>query len=237
MSRKFEKQYPGLGVVRDPIRGIMFDYGPTVPANGTRGYSPGALWIDTDGAAATNFYKNDGTLLSCLFVAVSLPGVDLSGLLATSDEINRAADVSTRLVNATGSSLAVTLASHEGKTVVLNRSAGMTIALPAATGTGGRFRFVVGTVSTTGYVFSTTPTTDTLNGVVNTLSDDSNNVIGYNSTPTGGSNSNTFTINGTTKGGASVGDIIELEDINAGNWAISAHLTASGSEVTPFSHV
>ncbi len=51
--------------------GILFDWGKTVPADGTADYAVGAIFQHIDGGAATNFYVNNGSLSSCSFRAAS----------------------------------------------------------------------------------------------------------------------------------------------------------------------
>jgi len=51
--------------------GILFDWGKTVPADDTADYAIGAIFQHIDGAAATNFYVNNGTLAKCSFRAAS----------------------------------------------------------------------------------------------------------------------------------------------------------------------
>ena len=53
------------------------------------------------------------------------------------------------IVNATAATLTVTKDLHSGQTVTLNRAGGVAVTLPAATGTGCVYRFVVGTTFTT----------------------------------------------------------------------------------------
>ena len=61
---------------------------------------------------------------------------------ATAAEINRTCDVSARLV-AAGATLTVTTALHDNKTILLDTLAGSVCTLPAASGSGARFKFVV----------------------------------------------------------------------------------------------
>ena len=51
--------------------GILFDWGTTVPVDGTAGYAIGAVFQHIDGAAATCFYVNTGSLTSSNFDAAS----------------------------------------------------------------------------------------------------------------------------------------------------------------------
>jgi hypothetical protein len=158
----------------------------------------------------------------------------MTGITATVAELNRAADVSGRVVSATAATLTVTEALHDGKTILMDRSGGIAITLPAATASGMRLRFVVGSVSTTGYVISSVVGTDLMEGVI----------IGASTTDSGtdaartwlsGATDDTITLNGTTKGGAAVGDWIELEDLSATGWYVRGMITQSGVEATPFS--
>lgn len=160
------------------------------------------------------------------------PAVDLRTLAATAAEINRVADVSTRLVTVTAATLAVDEATHEGKTVVLSKVNGQTVALPAATGSGARYRFVIGLAITSVGMVMSAAGNDTFKGLALGSDDDG---VPANSWATA-SNSNTITLDGTTRGGT-VGDVIEIEDIAADIWAVQVLLKQTGTEATPFSNV
>lgn len=161
--------------------------------------------------------------------ALKLAGVSVD---ATALELNRACDVSARLV-AVAVDTAITVAAHEGRTLVMGGAgSARTFTLPAAEGTGARFRFLVGAVNTSNYLIKVSDATDTIDGTVLTRSDDSAAVLGY----TAGASDDTITLNGTTTGGAAIGDWIELEDIAANQWAVRGVTTSSGSEATPFSN-
>src|SRR5688572_1074508 len=95
---------------------------------------------------ATSRYTRGSGLFGLLkAVRFFLGGTEV---VATAAELNRAADLSTRVVDATAATLALTEASHEGKVVTLNRAAGIAVTLPAATGSGGKYKLVVGTTFT-----------------------------------------------------------------------------------------
>lgn len=134
------------------------------------------------------------------------------------------------LVSATASTLAVTAAAHAGRTVVLNRGAGCTATLPAATGTGNRYRFVVGTTSTA-YVIQVT-TDDTMNGQFMLLDNDAAAQASYAAI----SGDDTLTMNATTKGGQ-VGDWFECQDIAADVWSVTGCgvVPAGSNPADPFS--
>lgn len=90
MSRRFEKQYAGQGVLVERNIGIFFDWGTTVPTDGRIGYGPGCIFIKRDANGNVSWYRNDGTFASCDFNQVT-GGIDLSTLTATAAQLNAAA--------------------------------------------------------------------------------------------------------------------------------------------------
>jgi hypothetical protein len=156
-----------------------------------------------------------------------------TALAATSAEINRVADVSTRIVNAI-TTLAVDAATHEGKIVTLNLASGFTTTLPAATGSGAKYTFIVGTtITTNNYVFAVTGN-DTMFG--SALADDGDGEPANGWTAGGGNNR--VTLGGTNNATGGVkGDIIEFIDIAADEWFVQIRGTNGGTEATPFSTV
>ena len=158
----------------------------------------------------------------------------LDGILATVDELNRLADVSTRLVTLTGDT-AIALATHEGKTCLLGEvggNAALTATLPAATGSGAKYRFVVSVVNTSNYLIKETGN-DVMYG--NILANSTGDTPDLGQPWPTAVDSDTITLNGTTTGGAAIGDWIEVQDILADCWAVTGIVTASGTEATPFS--
>ncbi len=71
MSRQFRRQFASPGVIADGQRGIILDYGITVPVDGTAGYSPGCIFVDVDGTTGAVLYVNDGSLTSCDFNVIN----------------------------------------------------------------------------------------------------------------------------------------------------------------------
>lgn len=62
--------HSGTGILAEsPGDGILIAYGRTVPTDATAGYSPGCLFIKTDGTAGACLYVNDGSKASCDFDA------------------------------------------------------------------------------------------------------------------------------------------------------------------------
>ena len=132
----------------------------------------------------------------------------------------------------------ITAALHAGKTLNMAEVGGnalCTFTLPAATGTGDKYRFYVGVVNTSNYVIKVANASDTIDGQVIVQNDTTEggtaSVIGWKADGT----DDTITLNGTTTGGASIGDYVELIDIAANQYTVSGMLQASGTEATPFS--
>lgn len=155
-------------------------------------------------------------------------------LLATALELNRAADVSTRLV-AAGASLAVTVAAHDGKTIALDTAAGSVCTLPVAAATGARVRFAVTVRPSVGsHIIKVGNASDFIAGQINLLDLDASAQGAFQGD---GAADDTITINNTTTGGA-IGDYIELEDTLANIWIVvhGALTVPAGSNIAdPFS--
>ena len=159
--------------------------------------------------------------------------IDGTTVTATAAEVIRACDVSARIVTITETG-SITAAVNDGKVNLLGEVGGnalVTLTLPAATGSGARYYFCVSVVNTSNYVIKVADATDTIDGTVMCVADGGDTVVGFEADGT----DDTITLNGTTTGGAAIGDWVELIDIAANQYAVSGQLTASGSEATPFS--
>lgn len=226
--------------------GIILAAGNTPPTDGVKGYAKGCIFFHLDASGGTDvWYQNIGTRASADFDVLpsvaelaTLDGITttltelnlLTGLLATAAEINRATDLSTRIVDCTAASLALTLAEHDGKTVTINRATGCAITLPAATGTGARFRLFVGTtVTTTSVITITRAGSDVMHGHILQLADGGATLAAYELP---GSTVITLGTSSNTTGGTK-GDYIEIEDVAAATWRVQGWTTAAGSEATP----
>jgi len=212
MSKRNEVGYndPKGIIINKPAIGGLFAAGTTVPADATTGYAPGCIFLDTDASAGAQLWINQGTAASCLFRRLD-------------------AGYAGRLV-ASGASLTITQALHDGKTIVLAAAAAIT--LPAFTGSGARYRFVQGATAT---AVTITATGAYLYGslVVNTDSAFQAGTL-FTSGAAVSAGSTTITFDGSTKGG-NIGDWIEIEDIATNKGAVKGVLNASGTEATPYS--
>jgi len=135
-------------------------------------------------------------------------------------------------VNLTASTLSLTAATHSGKTVTVNRAAGSTLTLPASTGSGARFRIIIGTTLTSGsLIIQVANSTDVMQGQIQTMSDDPATVKAFATA----ASSDTITLNRTTTGVGTAGEWLHIEDVAAGFWFVYGVTTSTGTEATPFS--
>ena len=119
-------------------------------------------------------------------------------------------------------------APHLGAPIIVNRAAGCTLTLPAATGSGNKYE-MIGAVDATGNQIIQVTGDDTMAGVAY-LGNDSAGVSAFYTAAT----SDTITLNGTTKGGKKGWQVI-CRDIAADTWFVQVISEASGTEATPFS--
>ena len=135
------------------------------------------------------------------------------------------------VVNVTAATVSLTQATHGGQVVTINRAAGVTATLPAATGTGAKFQLIVGTTVTSNeFIVQAASASDTMTGTAILLQDSADSVVGFETA----ADSDTITMNGTTKGGIK-GDSVECIDVASGLWWVRVMGSATGTEVTPFS--
>ena len=128
----------------------------------------------------------------------------------------------------TASTLTVTAAEYNGQTINLSRAAGITVTLPAATGSNATYRFVVSTtVTSNSYKIQVANSTDVLNGSA-AVAGTTASVFG--TLPA----SDTLTMNGSTTGGLA-GSYVEITDIASGIFLVGGALVGSGTPATPFS--
>lgn len=155
----------------------------------------------------------------------------LSGVTATAVELNRASDVSTRLI-AAGATLAMSLAAHEGKIVCLDTAAGSIVTLPASSASGAVYRFLVTVTATSNsHIIKVANATDEFRGYV---IQDSDTATAPN-TWWAADNDDTITLNRTTTGLAAQGEYFEIVDATSGHYFVRGYSQASGAEATPFS--
>lgn len=177
------------------------------------------LGIDTSDQLVLN-----GTAITSTAAELNI----LDGVLATAAEINRAADTSTRLV-AAGATLTVTEALHDKKLIALDTAAGSICTLPAATGSGAVYRFVVTVTATSNsHIIKVANANDFMAGFINVVDLDGTAAGMYKGD---GTADDTITMNRTTTGGV-IGDEIEVVDLKANLFLVRGSLTCvAGSNI------
>lgn len=128
----------------------------------------------------------------------------------------------------------VNRADNGGRTNLISLAAGFTVTLPAATGSGSRFRFVAGVTLTSGtYVIKVANATDVFVGgvFINDTGDSAAATADYFPTA---STSDTYTMTQSI-GGGKKGDLFEVEDIAAGFFLVSGFQQGVTDPTSPFS--
>jgi hypothetical protein len=159
----------------------------------------------------------------------------LDGLTATAAELNRATDISARVVTTTATVLALTVTQHAERTVLVNTNSTVanTFTLPVATGSGAKFTVVNNIAQTQGsIVVAANGTLDTMKGIalVANTSTTVNAIAALTS-----ATSDKVTWNRTTTGGAGPGDTFHAIDGAANVWTVSVVAGSVGDAATPFS--
>ena len=125
----------------------------------------------------------------------------------------------------------LTSASHAGRVMLLDKTDGLTVTLPAASGSGNVYKFFVKTtITSNNYVIQVASSDDTMSGIA-VVANDSDNTASVFETLAA---SDTITLDGSTTGGI-LGGMVELQDLYSGKYLVKIHQSATGSEATPFS--
>lgn len=120
---------------------------------------------------------------------------------------------------------------HADTVVVVNAAAGLTLTLPAASGSGLSFDILIGTTVTSNSVaIKVANASDVMTGVAVQAADGGATVGAYETAAT----DDTITFNGSTTGGIK-GDRVLLKDVATNLWAVNVIGAATGVEATPFS--
>jgi hypothetical protein len=125
-----------------------------------------------------------------------------------------------------------------GKVIRLDTLTGSVVTLPAAIGSGVKYKFYVSVLATSNnHKIQVASAADFMIGSIAGVSDDPATVKGWIAANSGtvATNSDTITLNRSTSGSVSLGEWIEVEDVAAATWLVSGMITQTGIEVTPFS--
>lgn len=180
---------------------------------------------DIQASASLTDVKRASLLSSAIQAMIDANDADLT---ATWAEINAVADMSGQVVAPATGNLSLTAAAHGNRVVYYDDADGV-VSLPAATGSGIKYKVVIKTQLTTGSIEALTATATFLGGVSG-VDADADTAVAYNAVA--GDN----TITGGTATGGQPGDWFEFLDIATDLYIVSGFVTQSGgSEATPFS--
>jgi hypothetical protein len=189
--------------------------------------------VGIEQGAARIFVKSGGEIDIETGGALKIGGTQVS---ATAAEINSAADKSANAaIAANGATLAVTQALHAGKVIQFGKTDGTIATLPAATGTGDVYTFVIGiTATSNANIIKVANATDVMDGSIAIQQD--TDVDGTVKAYRADAGDDTMTFAGAAGTGGIVGGLIRCTDYKAGFWSCQAFTqSGGGAEVTPFS--
>lgn len=133
---------------------------------------------------------------------------------------------------AAGATLAVT-AAMAGSTILLNTAAGSVVTLPAATGTGRIYRFVVTTTTTSGaHKILAASSSDFLNGI---LTGENAGTAKCFASAAATNHSLQMPFSGSQPSGGFIGDWFEIIDVATNLWQVMGMYQAGTTPTTPFS--
>ncbi len=213
--------------------GITRAAGKSPPVDGTPGYSAGCIFTDMDGDPGQQFLINEGSNTSASFRSLGF-GDSLAASYAAGFEVDRAFDTSTRVVDCTTATLAVTVDDHDGKIITLNRAAGIAVTLPdVAVASGAVFTFIVGTTFTGAASIKSVNSSDHMFGHASMGNNSDNTTVDWQSLDSDAND--TIDLLGTSNStGGIAGQRITI--IGMGAWWVEIRGDAAGTEATPFAN-
>lgn len=163
------------------------------------------------------------TLTNKTLTSPTVTGATLTGATLTSPIITSA-------IVPGGATELITAATHAGGgCVALDTASGTVVTLPAATGSGNRYCFVV-TVADSGHQINVVGNDEFVGGIIQGNDSDNTTVMWP---ATDAADNDRIAPNGTTRGGV-VGAYYILIDISTDNWMVIGWSDASSTEATPF---
>lgn len=137
------------------------------------------------------------------------------------------------IVNVTSATLTVVPQTHAGKTILLNRAGGIAVTLPAASGSGDEYEFIVGTTFTSNATIKVANASDVMVGFATFANNGADTANVYETA----ADSDTYTFDAAISGLA--GGRVKLRDVKLNGttpvWLIDAIESEDGTAATPFS--
>lgn len=117
---------------------------------------------------------------------------------------------------------------HAETLIIGNSTTGFTITLPAASGTGNRYKYVQNVTIGSGSMVLAAAGTDVLMGSIALATDIAGVTVPTTAT------SDKISMSGSTTGGV-LGSTVTFTDVASGKWLVEGSLVSTGAEATPFS--
>lgn len=134
---------------------------------------------------------------------------------------------------AAGSTKALNQNDHANRTIKLDTATGSVVTLPAATGSGYTYTFVVSVLATSNsHIIKVANASDAMQGIV-LLGDDTGANAQWFAAVAG--TSDTITLNRSTTGSVTIGETIRITDFAANRYHVEGVITNTGTAATPFS--
>lgn len=134
---------------------------------------------------------------------------------------------------AVGSALTMNQVDHANRTLKLDTLAGSTATLPAATGSGVTYTFIVSVLATSNsHIIKVANTSDAMQGSLFTRDDTSDNAQAFFAAA---GTDDTITLNRSTTGSVVVGEIIRITDFAVNRFQVEGFIANTGTAATPFS--
>lgn len=133
---------------------------------------------------------------------------------------------------AAGSTLTLTT-KDSGSIIKLDTTTGSVVTLPASTGSGAVYYFIVTVLATSNsHIVKVANSSDAMQGFVFSMSDDPQTVKGFFAVA---GTSDTITLNRSTTGSVTKGEFIEVIDLATNVYQVTGFTSSTGTEATPFS--
>jgi hypothetical protein len=158
--------------------------------------------------------------------------MDFENLAIKAKDLDLSGAMSGPALVAAGSTLTMTNGAHAGRIIALNTATGSIVTLPASTGLGAVYKFLVTVTATSNsHIIKVGNVTDEMRGYV---IQDSDTATAPN-TWWAADNDDTITLNRTTSGLAAQGEYFVVVDAVLNHFYVQGYSQANGTEVTPFS--
>lgn len=247
MSRAIRPHYGReasfLKILYDDSQNCTFATFAGTPTASVAGFAVGAICLDSTNSLA---YLNTGTAASATWTVLAISGQTIAALtitaltattgtiptLTTTSVVGAATKTPVTIAAAT-TTLTLVPATHANRTILVQSTGGLAVTPVAATGTGDVYRFAC-IAAITGGSFTVDAKAGNASDVFTGW------VQSYKATTftpyVTASNSNLLTYNGTTTGGAAIGDWFQMEDIATNKWLVTGYTIQSGTIATMFSN-